>query len=127
MTELDDLVDEYSEVNHICCFLHIVNLIMKAMLRQFDISKCKKKGEAVDNEWEEMLRELTVDIEEEEQLMQTFGNGVMQDDTEDDLITNAKIDDALDMLVEELTDLQTEVHPVMLVLVKVSTTTECED
>jgi hypothetical protein len=64
--ELDERIEEYSEVNHVRCFLHVINLIAKAMLRQFDVSKHQKKGEDVDNEWEVMLRELAVDLEAEE-------------------------------------------------------------
>ena len=122
VTELDYQIDEFSEVNRIRCFLHIVNLIARVMLRQFDVNKRKKKpGEEVNDEWEEMLKGLAKDLEEEERLTQTFGNGVTQDDAEDDLVTDAEIDEALDMSAEELADLQAEIRPVMLVLVKVST------
>ena len=130
VSELDDQIDDYSEVNQIRCFLHIVNLIAKAMLRQFDVSKRNKQGDNVDNvdnEWEEMLRELALDIEEEEQLTQTFGNGVTQDDTKDDIVTDADLDNAFNMSAEELADLQTEIRPVMLLLVKVSTVREPQD
>ena len=113
VNKLDYQIDELSEVNRIQCFLHIINLIARAMLRQFDVNKCKKKlGEVVDNESEEML---------------TFGNGMTQDDAKDDLVTDVEIDDALNMSEEELADLQAEVRPVMLVLVKVSTVCDPAD
>ena len=65
VSSMGDQIDEYSEVNRICCFLHIMNLIAKAMLRQFDASKRKKKGDDVGDKWEELLKELAIDLEEE--------------------------------------------------------------
>ncbi|KAF8976044.1 hypothetical protein BDQ17DRAFT_1183553, partial [Cyathus striatus] len=33
---LDDMPGSFSKVNHICCFLHVNNLIAQTFVRQFD-------------------------------------------------------------------------------------------
>ena len=81
---MDDQIDEYSEVNRVHCFLHIVNLIAKAMMKQFDASKQQKDSDAVDDKLEVALTELVADLDHEEWVMQAFGNGVTEDDTDDD-------------------------------------------
>jgi phytoene/squalene synthetase len=117
---MDDLIDEYSEVNRVRCFLHIVNLIAKAMLKQFDASKRKKDGEAVDDELEAALTELAADLDLEERETQAFGNGVTEDDSDDNDVTDIEVDAAIAMSAQELAEFQTELRPVMLVLAKVS-------
>jgi len=38
--ELVDMLLNFSgQANHCCCFLHIVNLVAKTLLKQFDVQK----------------------------------------------------------------------------------------
>ena len=59
-------------------------------------------------------------LENEERVTQAFGNGVNDDDKDDDNVTNVEVDNAIQMTAQELAKFQTELHPVMLVLAKVS-------
>ena len=117
---MDDQIIYYSVVNRVRCFLHIVNLIAKAMLKQFDACKRKNGGEVIDDELEAALKELAADMDNEERVTQAFGNGVNDDDEDDDNVTDVEVDDAIQMTAEELAEFQTELRPVMLVLAKVS-------
>ena len=121
VSHMDDQIDEYSEVNRVCCFLHIINLIAKAMLKQFDATKQQKDSDAIDNKLEVALMELAADLDDEEQITQAFGNGVTEDDADNDNVDDVEVDAAIIVLsVQELAKFQTELHPVMLVLAKVS-------
>ena len=37
--ELDKLFPEFSKVNHTCCFLHVINLVGRTLVKQFDVHK----------------------------------------------------------------------------------------
>jgi hypothetical protein len=90
------------------------------MLKQFDVSKRKNNGGEADDELEAALTELAADLENEERVTQAFGNGVSDDDSDDDNVTDLEVDDAIQMSAQELAEFQTEIRPVMLVLAKVS-------
>ena len=120
VSQMETQILEYSEVNRVRCFLHVVNLIAKAMLKQFDVSKRKNDGGAVDEELEAALTELAANLENEERATQAFGNGVSDNDSDNDNVTDIEVDDAIQMSAQELTEFQTELRPVMLVLAKVS-------
>jgi phytoene/squalene synthetase len=109
ITELEDQLEDFSEVNRIRCFLHIVNLIAKRLLKLFDVSKRGESGDADDPELEKLLDELAKDFEVEETTTQDL------DDAEDDELDDTDLgDDA------ELTDEQRAgIRPVTLVLAKV--------
>ena len=111
ITELEDQLEDFSEVNHIRCFLHIVNLIAKWLLKQFDVSQRGGSIDANDPELEKLLDELAKDFEVEEETTQDL------DDAEDD-----ELDDMDDLGGDkELTDEQRAgIQPVTLVLAKVS-------
>jgi hypothetical protein len=52
--ELVDLLPSFpGKVNHTCCFLHIVNLVAKSVIQQFDVAKGK-----ADDALDEAEREL---------------------------------------------------------------------
>src|ERR1700721_1605940 len=61
----DDLPD-FSQANRTRCFLHIVNLIEKTLLKQFDVPG--KQAEDVANEAERLLLKLAKDIDIEEMM-----------------------------------------------------------
>jgi hypothetical protein len=116
ISELDDQLDGFSEVNRVRCFLHVVNLVAKALLKQFDVAN--KRGEIADadtQELENLLVELGKDIEYEESLTQDL------DDADDDALDD--IEDIVDtdgILTEaEQAEIDAGIRPVTLVLAKV--------
>jgi hypothetical protein len=66
ITSLASVLERYpGQANHVRCFAHILNLVVKVILRQFDAPK-KKKAESAATESEKSLAELTKDIKIEE-------------------------------------------------------------
>jgi hypothetical protein len=111
--ELADLLDKFpGKANQTRCFLYIINLVIKSVIRQFDVAK-GKASEALD-EAEDALCSLAEGIDLEDLEMQSEQN-------------NNDIDDNIDGWVDERNALSTadrdaldaSVRPVKLVLVKV--------
>lgn len=117
--ELDHLLPTFSPVNRTRCFSHVLNLIAKSFIRQFDIdwrSDNLKEEEDLNDE-ERSLLELAGSIGEEERTM-------AQEDDEDEVVEE---DDSLEGWVDEvdaLTDRERRnlgklIGPVRRLLVKV--------
>lgn len=71
ISKLAKILPDFSQVNHTRCFLHIVNLCTKSIIKQFDILK-KKEDEHLDEAVHELqddneLQGLAGDQELEEQ------------------------------------------------------------
>ena len=128
--ELQELIPEFAgSVSHTRCFLHIVNLIAKLLIRQFDAKKAGAKG---DHKMAELQREL----EEEE----AFQNGDIEiddkdkdDDNDDELAEKKKVDndegwvdEAEEMTEKEKDELEKSIQPVKLALVKVRLSSDCD-
>ena len=129
--ELQELIPEFSgSASHTRCFLHIVNLIAKLLIRQFDAKKAGAKG---DHEMAELQREL----EEEE----AFQGGDIEiddededDDEDDDELAEKKkvdndegwVDEAEEMTEKEKDELEKSIQPVKLALVKVRLSSDCD-
>ena len=65
VTELNNLLTMFSASNHTRCFAHILNLITKSLLKQFDVKL--KAGNTDDlNDDDASLLALTEDIKTEE-------------------------------------------------------------
>ena len=114
--ELADLLKNYpGEAGHTRYFTHIINLVAKSIIRQFDIPKGKVDKALDDAEWE--LCELAEGINLEDLRMQGE-----QEDDDDDLDENNDgwIDEWEALDVADCEELDAAVHPVKLVLVKVS-------
>lgn len=112
---------EYSSVNRTRCFNHILNLIGKALLMQFDIKK--KKGDTNDDDdlsdEETALLELAEDLDEEELTMRPDNNeaDIPDDDLEE---IEAWVDEVSNELsIEERAELTINIRPIRCVLVKV--------
>ena len=73
--ELEITLEDFSEDDRSRCFLHIVNLIAKSFLQQFEASK--KRGEAND-ELESLVQEVMRDE------MEAAGDDGNDEDTDDD-------------------------------------------
>ena len=114
VTELDIEMDDFSKVNWIWCFLHVVNLIAKSLLKQFDVTKgCGEGTDAANEELETLLAELAMDFEYEESVTQELDNA--NEEEFDD------IEEVPDVLTEEeRAELATDIRIVTLMLGKVS-------
>ena len=126
ISELAKIIPSFSEVGHIRCFLHIINLVAKSMIRQFDIPK-KQNQQHLDNA-EQELRDLAGDIDLEErrsiedstqrQIDGKTGEPNMEMEQDDDI--EGWIDEMTLLSPIECKRVKGSVHPVRLVLVKVS-------
>jgi hypothetical protein len=99
--------------NRTRCFTHILNLVVKVILRQFDVPKAKA-DEALDAA-SLALVDLAGDIDMEEADMDDGGDDEDSDDGEE-----GWFDPRYGMSQEEREALDVAVRPVRLVLVKVS-------
>ena len=122
MAELADLLDDFpGEANWTRCFTHILNLIAKSIIRQFDIPKAQA-DEVLDDATKE-LAALAVDLDIEEQISWEgqLGEGDWNDDGDaDDDNVNGWSDACVELSDEEREALDKSLQPVRLVLVKVS-------
>jgi hypothetical protein len=115
--ELADKVAHFrGETARTQCFLHIVNLVVKSVLKQFDIPK-----KQVDNllARDEELHELARDIDLEDE-MTIVENGDGDPDTEDADNMEGWTDEVEALTDDERDEPEGQIHPVRLVLVKVS-------
>ena len=112
--ELASVLEDFpGAANRTRCFSHILNLVAKSVMKQFDLPKAKA-GEAL-TAAAQALSTLSGDIESEEALM---GGDMAQDcDVDDDEDGLADVRD--NMSSEELDELDKTLQPVRLVLVKV--------
>lgn len=65
MENLDDLLSRFSSLNCTWCFAHILNLVAKALLKQFDVKSDDSDRNDL-NEDERSLLEMAGNIETEE-------------------------------------------------------------
>ena len=112
--ELANFLDDFSgPANKTQCFLHILNLVVKSIIWQFNLPKSKKTSddEDVDDPTLDVvtaeLLKLAGDIDLEEQITAS------SDDDE------GWIDEHKDMTEDELKELAASMQPVRLLLTKV--------
>jgi hypothetical protein len=119
--ELANLLDDFpGPANQTRCFLHILNLVVKSIIRQFDLPKSKKASgdddednPTLDAAMAELLK-LAGDIELEEQITAGAGDDEAADDDEE-----GWVDEHEDMTEDELKELAASVQPIQLLLTKV--------
>lgn len=121
MKALGDLLPGFITSNHMRCFTHILNLITKSLLKQFDV-KTKLEMDDGLNEEEWGLLDLAEDLEEEELIM------AQENDKEDGEINKDDdlgdwVDEVAALTPEEQETLKDSIRPIKMVLVKVC----CED
>ena len=117
--ELAKLIDKFPGApNRTRCFTHILNLVAKCILKQFDLPKVKA-GVVLDDA-AIALWELAGEIEAEEADMarDMRASGEADDDDDDDI--QSLLDAQSGMSEEEVTELEESVQPVRLILVKVN-------
>ena len=114
--------------NQVRCFLHIVNLVAKGILCQFEPPKSKKQGQDIFEDGAAELATMSVDIEDSGEVLEEDLEADVEDDVDDDVEDDDVEDDDVEGLEEtregmspdEVKKLEEEVKPVRLVLVKVS-------
>ena len=114
--ELETIIEEFGgDADRIRCFLHIVNLVARSMLKQFDIPK---KDGGSDNEnnaqLDDRLRDLAEGIELEDEIT------LVEDEGEEDVGMEELADELSRLSSGEQTAAEMEIHPIRFVLVKVS-------
>jgi len=123
----DAMIDALAELvvafpgaaNRTRCFTHILNLVVKVILRQFDMPKAK--GEEALDVASQTLLDLAGDIDMEEAAMDGG------DDDDDDDEEEGSVDPRDGISQEEQDELDVTVRPVRLVLVKVSSNSVRKD
>jgi len=111
--EFEHLLNDFpGAANQTRCFAHIINLVVKSILRQFDVPK-SKANEALDDASKALL-DIAEGIEHEEAETQAGGS-------DDEMVDNVEgwIDERELMDEEEKQALDASVMPVRLVLTKV--------
>jgi hypothetical protein len=116
--QLKELINEFKgQECQTRCFTHILNLIAKSIIRQFDVPK--DQANKVFDEATTALMDLAGDIDVEEEEMAESGDDGDDDDDEDNENTENWVDERDNMTVEQLAELDESVQPVRLMLVKV--------
>jgi hypothetical protein len=115
ITELADLINDFpGPANQTRCFTHVLNLVVKSILRQFDLPN-SKSGKTLDNRTKELLS-LAGNIEFEEEELSRDG---MDGEAGEDDSVEGWIDERTLMNEEDLNDLEESVEPVRVLLTKV--------
>lgn len=118
--ELEDLLPEFSKVNHTRCFLHVNNLVGRTLVRQFDVPNAKPKPGDVTNDPDQELRELAADIDlEDQQTREALLEDVVTSETGADDNVEGWVDEMAALSQAEREVLQQSLRPVRMLLVKV--------
>ena len=117
VTELNNLLTTFLASNCMRCFAHILNLIAKSLLKQFDVKL--KAGDTDDlNNDDVSLLALAKDIETEE-----LTAAQEKDDGDGEAEEDDQVDDWVDeveaLTLEEHADLEESIWPVKRTLIKV--------
>ena len=117
--EMEHLLPAFSSGNRVRCFTHVLNLIAKSLLKQFETAKKSENEDDDFTEEEAELLTLAENLDEEEfsaaeEKMDEDG-GAVEEDSMDEWV------DEVDALTpDECLLLEDEIRPVKMVLVKVS-------
>ena len=116
VSEMEKSLTEFSEVNRTRCFAHILNLIAKSLLKQFDMKQKTEEEDLTDDERE--LLDLAGNIQEEENTM-AMENDTGDEDTADEDDMDGWVDEMDHLTAAEKENLEESIKPVRVVLVKV--------
>jgi hypothetical protein len=114
------LLDFPGRSNRARCFTHILNLVVKSIMHQFDVPSTKS---AVTDKWTHELNELAGDIEAEELETQAEEENSQDElDEEGPCPDNDEgwVDERDDMSEEEINELEESIQPIRVLLTKVS-------
>jgi hypothetical protein len=110
--ELANLLEDFpGRANQTRCFTHVLNLVVKSIIKQFDLPKARVLDQAADE-----LSRLAGDIELEDEL--SAADGEDGEEGEDDN-TEGWIDEREEMTATEVEELDACVRPIKLLLTKV--------
>ena len=113
--QLEELINDFKgEESQTRCFTHILNLIVKSIIRQFDIPKAQ--ADKVFDEATTALMELAGNTDAKEQEVAESRDD--SDDDEEDKNLEGWVDERVTMTIEQLAELKKAVQPVRLMLVK---------
>jgi hypothetical protein len=116
------LVEFPGAPNRARCFTHILNLVVKSIMSQFDLpGKWKKLNPKTDKRTRDLI-DLAGDIDLEELVTETEQED-LQDEWEEALSHDNDegwIDERGNMITEEIEELEASVRPVTILLTKVS-------
>jgi len=118
--ELAGRLEEFpGAANRACCFTHIINLVVKSIMCQFDVSS--KKSGAFTDERAEAYHTMVSDIEMDELLTQVESEN-SQKDKDGPLHDNNEgwIDEWDNMAEKDVDELEDSVRPLRYLLTKVS-------
>lgn len=117
IAELAELVSEFpGQANRTRCFAHILNLVAKSVIKQFDVPKAG--ADAALDEAAQALHELAGGIDDEEEAREGEEvPGVDDDELDDD--EDGLVDEREEMSEVEREKFDETVQPVRLMLVKV--------
>jgi hypothetical protein len=115
---LSDLLKDFpGATRRTRCFAHILNLVAKSVIRQFDVAKGEADG-ALSNA-EKVLQELAEGVDIEDFVVQGEEE-VEDDDIEEERNEDGWIDERDELTRMQRNELDEHTRPVKLVLVKVS-------
>ena len=116
-TELADLVAHFGgPTSRTRCFLHVINLVAKSLIKQFDLPKAKGVSTDADSPLDlDMARDLS---SEDEATIAANGDG--DPDAEDVDNEDGLVDEIDQLTAHERAVLETNIRPIILTLVKVS-------
>ncbi|KAF8232632.1 hypothetical protein L208DRAFT_1271077 [Tricholoma matsutake] len=106
----------FSSVNHTRCFAHILNLVAKSLLKQFDVKQDPGKNDDL-NEDEQTLLAMAENLEEEELIMAQENNGEDGSGKDNDSL-DGWVDEVEALTLEEHKNLEESIWPVKRMLVK---------
>ena len=116
-TKLDHMLTKYSPIDCTQCFTHILNLVTKSLLKQFDIKEDNKKEDNLTDD-EQALLDLVGNIEQEELTMAQKKDDA-DDKTEGDDDLEGWVDEVEALTLEKWESLEDSIWPVKMMLVKV--------
>ena len=108
VSEMEKLLTEFLEVNCTHCFVHILNLITKSLLKQFDM-KQKTEEDLTDDKHE--LSDLAGNMQEEESIM-AMENDTGDDDTADENDMDGWVNEMEHLTASEKENLDESIKPV---------------
>lgn len=116
--EIPNLIESFpGDENRARCFNHVIALVAKSSIRQFDVPK--GQADAALDEAERELKELAegIDIEDEKTRSEWEGTGEEEDEVDN---VDGWVDEVARLSVADRKELEENIRPVRLVLVKVS-------
>jgi hypothetical protein len=114
------LMDFPGASNRARCFTHILNLVVKSIMHQFDASSTKKRSDITDERTEEFLR-LAGDIDAEElELDEDEQEDYCEPEVEESDNDDGWINEREEMEEDDVEELEDKIQPVRLLLTKVS-------